>query len=42
MSNIGKGFEAELEQHANRILKAEEIVGEELDLLNNALGSWIE
>ena len=42
MSNIGQEFVAELERQANRILKGEEIVGEELDMLNNALGSWME
>ena len=42
MSNVGQGFAAELEQQGNRILKGEEIVGEELDMLNNALGSWME
>ena len=42
MSNIGQGFTAELERQANRILKGEEIVGEELDMLNDALGSWME
>ena len=42
MSNIGHAFAAELEQQANCIQKGEEIVGEELDMLNNALGSWME
>ena len=42
MSNVSQGFAAELERQANRILKGEEIMGEELDMLNNALGSWME
>ena len=42
MSNIGQGFPAELERQAKRILEGEVIVGEELDMLNNALGSWME
>ena len=42
MSNIGKGFVAELEREAKRILEGEVIVGEELGMLNNPLGSWIE
>ena len=39
MSNIGQEFGVELERQANRFLKGEEIVGEELDVLKNALGS---
>ena len=42
MSNIGQGFAAELERQAKRILEGEVIIGEELDMLNNALGQWME
>ena len=42
MSNIGQGFAAELERQAKRILEGEEIIGDELDMLNNALGQWME
>ena len=42
MSNIGQGFTAELERHDNRILKGEQIVGDELNMLNNGVGSWME
>ena len=42
MSKNRQGFAAKLERQANLILKGEEIVGEELAMLNNALGSWME
>ena len=42
MSNIGQGFAAGLERQTKRILEGEVIIGEELDMLNNALGQWIE
>ena len=42
MSNIDQEFAAELELQANRVLKCEEIVGEELDMLNTTLMAWIE
>ena len=42
MSNISQGFAAELERQATRILEGEVIIGEELDMLNNALGQWME
>ena len=42
MSDVGQGFAAELEWQANRILNGEEIVVEELDMLNDALGSWMQ
>ena len=42
MSNIGQGCAAELERQAKRILEGEVIIGEELDMLNNALGQWME
>ena len=42
MSNIGQGFAIELERQARRIVKGEEIVGEELEQLNTALTSWME
>ena len=42
MSNIRQGFAAELERQAKRILEGEVIIGEELDMLNNALGQWMD
>ena len=42
MSNIGQGFAAKLERQAKRILEGEVIIGEELDMLNYALGQWME
>src|ERR1700759_112916 len=42
MSNIGQGFAAELERQAKRILEGQIIIGEELVMLNNALGQWME
>ena len=42
MSNIGQGFSAELERQAKRILEGEVIIREELHMLNNALGQWME
>ena len=42
MSNIGQGFAAKLYRQAKPILEDEVIIGEELDMLNNALGQWME
>ena len=42
MWNIGQGFAAELDRQAKPILQGEVIIGEELDMLNNALGQWME
>ena len=42
MSNIGQGFAAELERQAKRILEGEVIIGDELDMLNNALGKLMD
>ena len=42
MSNIAQGFAMELERQERRIVKGEEIVGEELEQLNSALTSWME
>ena len=42
MLNIGQGFAAEQERQANRILECQVIIGEKLDMLNNALGQWMK
>ena len=42
MSNICQALAAELERQAKRILEVEVIIGEELDMRNNALGQWME
>ena len=42
MSNIAQGFAIQLERQARRIIKGEEIAGEELEQLNTALTSWME
>ena len=42
MSNIGLGFAAALERQPKRILEGEVIVGEGLEMLNNAIRSWMK